>query len=171
MRRWLGALICLPAAACLKLTSGSDGGVVTVAPASSATTGDAASAPPGSDCTQQSAGVTLCGQIAACPGVTVDPGALPGCGFRVGSDAPIDLECVCGGTLCPIGVPESCVDAEELLQGQDSLQVCEQASEGLCLQITESVSDGGNVGAAPGCNTVCESQCAGSPGCIQLCGC
>lgn len=171
--RWaIGAFVGLSLVGCLQLTSGSDGGSAAAAAASGATTADGApSSVSGTNCTEPAGGILLCEQITACPGVDVDPGVLPGCGFRLGAAAPIDLECVCSGVLCPIGVPESCPNAAALLQNQNVLQVCEQASEGLCLPTAAFVADGGNTGAASECNTVCESQCAGSPGCIQLCGC
>lgn len=171
MRVALGAVISASLLGCLQLTSSTDGGAVPSGSVSGETEDAAASAAGGTNCTDQAGGVVLCEQIAACPGVQVDPGALPNCGFRLGSATPIDLECECSGVLCPIGAPQSCENAAELLQGQSSLVVCEQASENLCLGIGESESEGGNVGAAPGCNTVCETECAGAPACIQLCGC
>jgi hypothetical protein len=166
----VAALGGLPVAGCLQLTSSDDGGAGVIGSTSSPAA-DAAGVDAGLNCITPSGGTELCEQIPACPGVDVDQGALPNCGFRLGGVSPIDLECDCSGLLCPIGVPETCANAAALLQGQSSFTVCEQASEGLCLSTTASVSDGGNAGAAPGCNTVCESECAGAPGCIQLCGC
>ncbi|HXX66901.1 MAG TPA: hypothetical protein VEK07_06955 [Polyangiaceae bacterium] len=169
MRAVLGTLGCLLLSGCLQGTSSTDGGAVAAASGSSATGEAAAGTAAGSDCTEQPGGIILCEQIDVCPGVDVDPGALPNCGFRLGGAASVDLECECSGLLCPIGVPESCENAAQLLQGQSSLVVCEQTSQGLCLGT--GASDGGNAGAASGCDTVCESECAGAPGCIQACGC
>jgi hypothetical protein len=171
MRGLLTALLALPAVACLQLTSSDDGGAGVIGSNPGPATGGGPAVEAGTNCTEPSGGVELCEQIAACPGVDVDPGALPNCGFRLGSAASIDLECDCSGLLCPIGVPETCANAAALLQGQSSFTICEQASLGLCLSTGGSTSDGGNSGAASGCDPVCESECAGSPGCIQLCGC
>jgi len=169
MRAVVGALGCLSLSGCLQATSSSDGGAVAAASGPSETAEAADGTVAGSNCTEQPGGIILCEQIAACPGVDVDPGALPDCGFRLEGAASIDLECECSGLLCPIGVPESCENAAQLLQGQSSLVVCEQASVGLCLGT--GASDGGNAGAASGCDTECESECAGAPGCILACGC
>jgi hypothetical protein len=171
MRPRIAALFCLPAAGCLQLTSSDDGGAGVIGSTSSDVIDAAPPVDAGFNCITPLSGVELCEQITGCPGVDVNQGALPNCGFRVGGLATLDLECDCGGALCPIGVPETCANAATLLTGQTTFDVCEQASLGLCANTGGVVSDGGNAGGAAGCNSVCESECAGAPACIQLCGC
>jgi hypothetical protein len=108
----------------------------------------------------------LCEQLDACPGLAVDPGAFPDCGFRVDGDTRLDLECVCDNALCPVGVPTSCTQASQLLAAQSSLIVCGQLGEGRCVELVPP--DAGRTGA---CDQACASSCAGAPSCIQLCGC
>lgn len=117
--------------------------------------------------TDPTSGVTLCEAIAQCPGLVVDQGAFPGCGFRMQAASTYDLECACGDVLCPIGAATSCADAAQLLdQAQSSLSVCQEASSGTCMPLT--AGGGGSQGT---CDKACESQCAGDPNCIQMCGC
>jgi hypothetical protein len=122
----------------------------------------------GTNCaTDPASGVTLCEGIAQCPGLLVDQGAFPGCGFRMNAASAYDLECDCGGLLCPVGAATSCNDAVQLLdQAQSSLAVCEQANSGTCMPLA-----GGGGGSQGTCDKTCESQCAGDPNCIQMCGC
>jgi len=122
----------------------------------------------GTGCTTDAtSGITLCEAIDACPGITVDQGAFPGCGWRMSAASLYDLECACGDALCPVGTPTSCADAQQLLdQAQSSVLVCQQSSEGTCMPLTPA---GG--GTPSSCDKSCESQCAGDPNCIQLCGC
>jgi hypothetical protein len=118
--------------------------------------------------TDMQTGVTLCEELNGCPGVDVDQGSFPGCGFRLHGAGPIDLECLCNGTiLCPIGAPSSCSAAAQLLAQQgSSLTVCQQVDQGGCLDL------GADAGTAPSsCDRACESQCQSDPGCISLCGC
>jgi hypothetical protein len=160
---------------CIQLSTGTDAGV-TYGSTSGATSGAAASgagagATTGVGCTTDpQSGITLCEQISNCPGVDVDPGAFPGCGFRLRGGSLYDLECGCGDSLCPIGVPSSCTTALELLdQQQSSIVVCEQVSQGTCLPLA---GDGGAAGTGTGsCDRQCESECGEDPNCIQLCGC
>jgi hypothetical protein len=122
----------------------------------------------GTNCTTDPAsGITLCEQIDACPGLLVDQGAFPGCGFRMSAASTYDLECACGESLCPVGAPTSCADAAQLLdQAGSSVVVCQELNSGACLPISSPGS--GNQGT---CDKTCESDCAGEPNCIQLCGC
>lgn len=108
-------------------------------------------------------GVTLCAAISTCPGLTVDQGAFPGCGFRVLGTA-LDLECLCGDALCPIGVPTTCAQAKTLLQNQTQPLVCMQVNEGRCT--TPAVKP-----PAGSCDKTCASECGGDPTCIKACGC
>jgi hypothetical protein len=122
----------------------------------------------GTNCaTDQVSGITLCEGIAQCPGLTVDQGAFPGCGFRMNAPSTYDLECACGDVLCPIGAATSCTDAVQLLdQAQSSLNVCQEANAGTCMPLS-----GGGGGSQSTCDKACESECAGDPNCIQMCGC
>jgi hypothetical protein len=169
--------VALLANGCLQLETGADGGTGTGSGSSSSSdAGTSASASGGvgrgatngTNCTTDPASqITLCEQIANCPGVDVDPSAFPGCGFRLNAASLFDLECGCGDSLCPIGAPTSCADAQQLLdQEQSSLLVCQQVSEGTCMPLN---IDAG--AAASPCDKDCESQCAGDPNCIQMCGC
>jgi hypothetical protein len=182
--RWLAALLVLPSLACLQLPgTGADAGTTGTSGSSSGTSGSTCAsancstgtgssgggATSGSGCTTDpQSGITLCEQIANCPGVDVDQGTYPGCGFRMQSGSIYDLECGCGDMLCPIGTPTSCTTAQQLLdQSQSSVVVCEELDQGSCLPL---VQDAG-AGSSSTCDKDCESQCAGEPGCIQLCGC
>lgn len=173
--RWAALLLVLPVTACLQLSTGDGtgsggGGGTTSGSSSGGTTGGKGGATSGSNCTTDSqSGVTLCESIANCPGVDVDQGAFPSCGFRLHGSSTYDLECDCSGSLCPIGSPTSCTDAQQLLSQTSSLTVCEQLDNGTCLPL------GGDGGASSSttssCDKTCESQCAGDPTCIQMCGC
>jgi hypothetical protein len=154
-------------ASCLQIST--DTGDGTSGGTGGATSG--ASAPGGGtgvDCvTDPATGVVLCAELSTCPGLSVDPSAFAGCGFRTGG-AAIDLECLCSGSLCPIGVPTTCAQAAQLLTGQTVLQVCQQVAEGLCVPV-ETPDAGASV--APGCDRTCQSQCGAAADCLQICGC
>jgi hypothetical protein len=157
--------------ACLSIQTGDDGGsgtTATTTPSSTATTADASGANCGKDPTGS---VTLCEEISLCPNLGVDPTAYAGCGFRLGSASPIDLECVCGNLLCPIGVANSCDDATQLLAMQDALIVCQQASEGRCLALSATTADASASGSSGTCTPACRNECAGVPDCLVACGC
>jgi hypothetical protein len=142
---------------------------------SSASTSDDAStgAASGTGCgTDGVTGVTLCTGISECSSITVDQSALGGCGFRIHSGSGvIDLECLCGTQLCPIGVPDTCAEAATLLGGQTSLVVCEEASEGKCVQEGEEAGTTSTTGTTGTCNQQCLVSCGAEPDCQQLCGC
>ncbi len=141
---------------------GSPGGPTTMGPRGQ---GDAGS---GTGCgTDPNTGVTLCLGTAACPQLTVDPSVYPECGFRPQSGATLDLECVCTGFLCPIGVPSTCDDAAKLLQQQTEAIVCAQVSDGRCI----GAGTGVDAGQGGTCDPSCRDSCVGDPTCIQLCGC
>ncbi len=61
-----------------------------------------------------SSGIALCLGISSCPTVRVDPDQFPDCGYRIAGGS-IDLECLCGDSLCPMGSAASCLDAKALL--------------------------------------------------------
>ncbi len=178
--RWLHVAIAVALTGCLQLETGGDGGAAAGGSSGSASGSGSGSsgsggtgATSGTGCTTDPASqITLCEQIANCPGVDVDQGAFPGCGFRMNAASTYDLECACGDSLCPIGVPGSCSDAAQLLeQAQSSLSVCQQLDQGSCLPI--AVDGGGGAPSSTGstCDKTCESECAGDPNCIQMCGC
>ncbi|MGH7293894.1 MAG: hypothetical protein ACRELB_03120 [Polyangiaceae bacterium] len=183
----MAALLLLPATACLQLSTGDPDGGTSGGSGSSSGGSDAGGACASASCsgssgssgggatsgtgctTDPQSGITLCEQIANCPGVDVDQGAYPGCGFRMQSGSIYDLECACGDVLCPIGTPVSCATALQLLdQEQTSIVVCQQVDQGSCLPILPAAGSGSGGST---CDKDCESQCAGEPGCIQLCGC
>jgi hypothetical protein len=169
-------LVALPLAACLQQVSTGTG---TTDPTTSGGTTAASSTgtttPAGAGCTTDTESqITLCQQTSLCPSVSVDQGTLPGCGFRIHAGSVIDLECLCNGEmLCPIGVPDTCDQATQLLSSQtSSLVVCEEASDGRCVQVGASDAGTASAAATPSaCDKQCESECAGEPDCIQLCGC
>ncbi|HLK39218.1 MAG TPA: hypothetical protein VKU41_20795, partial [Polyangiaceae bacterium] len=110
--RPVAALLGLPLAGCLQVSTGTDTG-----PGASGGSGATASSSAGASAggsggtgcsTDPQTGVTLCTGINACPGVTVDPNAFPNCGFVLHGGGTLDLECLCSDSLCPIGVPQSC---------------------------------------------------------------
>ena len=165
---------------CLQLMTGdgTDGGTASGS-SSGSSSGSASSgsgsgsggATSGTNCvTDPQSGITLCEQIANCPGVDVDQGAFPGCGFRLHAPSIYDLECGCSDELCPIGNPTSCTAALQLLdQAGSSIVVCEQVDNGTCVSL---LGDGGaSSSSSSNCDKACESECAGDPNCIQLCGC
>lgn len=147
---------------------------------SSASTSDDASSGTGASgtgCSQDpTTGITLCTGLSECSSITIDQSALGGCGFRVhAGSALIDLECLCGTDLCPIGVPDTCAQASTLLSGLTSLVVCEQDSQGKCVQ-EEAAEAGastgsGTTGTTGTCNNQCLVSCGAEPDCQQLCGC
>jgi hypothetical protein len=171
MRRAPLALVLVPLLACLQQVSTGTGTTDPTAGtgATPSSSGPGGAVPTGSACTDDpQTGVTLCEETSLCPGVAFDPGALPNCGFQLHAGSVIDLECLCGTALCPIGVPQTCAQAAELLASQSSVVVCQQASNGNCIELAAPVAD---AGASSSCDKQCETECAGEPGCIQLCGC
>jgi hypothetical protein len=166
----------LPGCLSLLPTETDDGGTSSTSSSSSSSGGTSTGsssggvgATSGTNCTTAD-GITLCEQIANCPGVDVDQGAFPGCGFRLNASSAYDLECGCGDSLCPIGTPVSCATALQLLnQETSSLNVCQQVDQGTCLSL---IGDGGTSSSASStCDKACEAMCGGNPDCIQLCGC
>jgi hypothetical protein len=146
--------------------TGSGPGTASAPAPSSGAQGDGA-APTGTGCGLDPTGaVQLCRETSLCPGLMVDPGAYPDCGFRLAAGGAPDIECVCGDVLCPLGVPQSCDQAASLLAAQNSLLVCQQVAEGRCLPLT--APDDGKTG---GCDRTCASTCAGAPDCLVFCGC
>ena len=175
--RWLLFAAALPLTGCLQLSTGdgtdagSTAATTSSSGAASTASSSSATATSGTGCvTDTQSGITLCEQISNCPGVDVDPGAFPGCGFRLHGTSLYDLECGCGDSLCPVGVPSSCATAQQLLdQEGSSLVVCEQVDNGTCLPLAGDA--GASSATSSSCDKECESACAGDPDCFQLCGC
>jgi hypothetical protein len=163
----------LPLLACLQQVSTGTGTTDPTASAASSSATASSDTAAGAGCgTDMQSQITLCEQTSLCPGVTVDQDALPGCGFRIHPGSVIDLECLCGDQLCPIGIPDTCAQASQLLMSQTALVVCEQVSDGRCEQVApDAGSAAPTPSAASPCDKQCETECAGEPDCIQLCGC
>jgi hypothetical protein len=125
----------------------------------------------GSDCiTEPSTGAQICTGLSICPKIVIDHDIYPNCGFRIRGTA-IDVECACSGSICPLGTPSTCDQAQALLNGQTEALVCQQINEGRCVAGTPttpptSSSSGGNT-----CDKGCLADCAGDPNCARLCGC
>ncbi|HMI88797.1 MAG TPA: hypothetical protein VK550_32180 [Polyangiaceae bacterium] len=107
--------------------------------------------------------VTLCTSIALCPGLAVDHDRFPDCGFRTGAGV-IDVECLCGEFLCPLGATLTCGQARDLLSSQFEISACLQVSEGRCA--SRIVPPTGS-----SCDKNCAVMCGGDSACIRLCGC
>jgi hypothetical protein len=173
MRRAL-IFVSLFATSCLQIGTGTDAGTGNGSGAStgsapvSSLAADADGGPMGMNCfVDPQTKAALCEQIDKCPGVNVDPGAFPNCGYAMGGGGGrLDLECLCGTSLCPIGVPASCEQAKALLDAQNAITVCGQRDEGRCVELAAP-----DAGSGSTCDRSCRDECAGAPDCIQLCGC
>lgn len=158
---------------CMSITDGtgngtsSAGGTTSGSSGSTSASGSGAPAATGANCgTDPTTGATLCLGISLCPQVPVDPDLLPNCGYRVHADV-LDLECVCDDQICPIGVPATCAEAQQLLNsGQSTGTVCEQVNEGRCT-MGMAVDAGGSATCDPSCRASCDNV----PTCVQACGC
>lgn len=151
---------------CLQVTTGTNDPAGPTPVADAAASGDGGG-PTGAGCgPDPQTGTVLCIGISACPSMAVDPSAWPGCGFRVLGGTALDLECVCGSALCPIGVATTCEQASQLLSTQNVLAVCQQASEGRCVGLSPADS-----GAPSTCDRNCQIGCGAAPDCLQICGC
>lgn len=109
-------------------------------------------------------GTILCTSLDQCPGLAIDHDVFPECGFRVPSTS-IDVECICGDFLCPVGAALSCAQAQELLMDQSEVVTCVQQNEGRCAPLIMS-----KVGESS-CDKTCAQACAGDINCRGLCGC
>jgi hypothetical protein len=79
-------------------------------------------------------GVELCLAISTCPDEVIDPDLFPGCGYKVKGQS-YDLVCLCNGLyLCPVGVPQTCLDIPKLFSEQTVFSICAQVNEGRCVQ-------------------------------------
>jgi hypothetical protein len=167
--RWLiGWCVLGSLSGCLQLgkvlDSGSDGGASDSAGAAA----DAGASAPatGTNCgIDPSSGIALCLGISSCPTVRVDSDQFPDCGYRI-SGTVIDLECLCGDALCPMGSAASCLDAKGLLSEQSAQGVCATAADGKCTSLKQTPAVSSST-----CDKDCRTQCGGDPNCVTLCGC
>jgi len=161
----LGLMMLL--SSCLQVGKASDSGADDGAAGggSSGSSGGSSSVT-GTNCgVDPSSGIALCLGISSCPSVRVDPEQFPDCGYRIAGRA-LDLECLCGDSLCPMGSAASCLDAKALLSEQTAAAVCAGVAEGRC-QLVQHTSRS----SSSSCDRDCRAQCGGVPGCVTLCGC
>jgi hypothetical protein len=164
-------------AGCMQVSTGPNDPTGSSTPASTATAATAQDAGPpatGVNCgTDPQTGTVLCSAVSSCTSLSVDPSAWPSCGFRVTGGASLDLECLCGDSLCAIGVATSCDQASTLLSGQNQLMVCAEVAEQRCVALTPvtpaAPADAGGVPST--CDRNCLVGCGTAPDCLQLCGC
>jgi hypothetical protein len=123
---------------------------------------------------------TLCLGITTCPGLTIDQEVYPECGFLV-QGSVVNVECSCGGYLCPLGTT-TCTDAQTLLAQSNEGQVCAKVSDGSCIEGTPATTASTTAGATTSagttsvssggsCTQCCISSCDNDPVCLQACGC
>ena len=160
------SLSCCFQASCLQIGNPTDSGTADNAGTAGAAGSSTGTRVTGTNCgVDPSSGVSLCLGISSCPTVRVDPEQFPDCGYRI-SGSLIDLQCLCGDSLCPIGAAASCLDAKALLSDQSGLGICARVADGRCELVKQTSNSGPST-----CEKDCRAQCAGVPGCIQLCGC
>jgi hypothetical protein len=164
---FVGALfLSLPGCGLLGVGDGSGAG----GSSSGSTSTPASGAAVGSSCgSDPNTGETLCLGNSLCPDITVDASVFPECGFLINGSA-IDVECVCGGYLCPVGPTATCAAVATLLAQTNEGAVCGQVSTGACVQISTG-SAASSSGGSSGCDTVCRDACDGTPTCLEACGC
>jgi hypothetical protein len=169
MRAWVFTLLLGSLSSCLQIGSpqGAAGGASSSA-GSAGASGTSNAPASGTNCgVDPSSGIALCLGISSCPTVRVDPDQFPDCGYRI-SGSIIDLECLCGDSLCPMGSAASCLDAKALLSEQSAQGVCAGIADGNCQVVKQTAT---NSSSSSSCDKECRSQCSGEPGCITLCGC
>jgi hypothetical protein len=137
--RWLSSIILLVSlSSCLQVGKGSDSGPSADDGSSGGSTVGSSASATGTNCgVDSSTGVSLCLGISSCPGARVDPDQFPECGYRIAGSA-IDLECLCGDSLCPMGSAASCLDAKALLAEQSAQAVCAGVAEGRCQVVKQT---------------------------------
>ncbi len=167
--RWLIVVLVLGSlSGCLQLGKALDSDDAGASAGTSGTGGDgsAGGTATGTNCgVDPSSGISLCLGISACPTVRVDPDQFPDCGYRI-SGSIIDLECLCGDALCPMGSAASCLDAKALLADQSAQGVCAAVADGKCTTVKQT-----SVSSSSMCDKDCRAECSGDPNCITLCGC
>jgi hypothetical protein len=120
-------------------------------------------------------GATLCLGLNLCPNIAVNTSVYPACGFQVSGTA-IDIECLCGQYLCPLGATTTCAAAATVLAQSNEASVCASQSNGSCTYLaatssSTSTSTSTSASSTSTCDTTCSSQCVGDPTCIEYCGC
>jgi hypothetical protein len=121
----------------------------------------------GKGCTiQTTGGAFLCTGISTCPPITVDQATFSQCGFLTNTGT-LDVECECGGYLCPLGTASTCAQVSSRLATGSATSVCDQLTTGGCR--FEGIATGS--GSGGGCDTGCASQCLGDSSCLAACGC
>jgi hypothetical protein len=167
----LGFALVLSGCNLLQAIDGGSGGA-----AATTTTTAGTGAAQGIDCgVDPDTSATLCLGISLCPGLTVDQEVFPQCGFRLAGPV-VDVECSCGGYLCPLG-STTCADATTLLAQQNEGLVCAELTAGGCVegvpQVTTTTSAAATTSSTSGgtCTQDCIGDCDGEPVCLQACGC
>jgi hypothetical protein len=117
----------------------------------------------GSGCTPITSSYNICTMISTCPGLQIDTNRFPECGFSVHGSA-LDPECLCYGSMCPMGTPQTCDDMQTLLSNVTIESVCAEYQAGHCQ------SEGSIGGVDTDCQ-LCKANCNGNQACIQNCGC
>ena len=150
--------------ACLEINpGGSDAGAAAASPAQDAATG--AEAATSSGCAHDSvAGVTLCTAVSLCPGLAVDHDLYPHCGFRSRAIRSI-WSAFAATTFAPWEPLSAASRPPPCSRRNRSSRSAPRSSEGRCAARSSPPAP------ATGCDRTCESECGGSPGCIQACGC
>ena len=135
----------------------------------------------GTDCgADPTTGTVLCLGVNICPSITIDSSVYPDCGFQI-AGAAINIECLCGQYLCPLGAAATCEAAAALLAQENEGTVCGSQSSGGCTYLpatgaatstaTTATTATTITTVAATCDTTCRDQCAGEPSCLQMCGC
>jgi hypothetical protein len=166
--RWLIPIVLMVLlSSCLQVGKAGDSGASADAGSAGGSAGSNGSiSATGTNCgVDPSSGIALCLGTSTCPSVRVDPDQFPDCGYRIAGNT-IDLECLCGDSLCPMGSAASCLDAKALLSEQSAQGVCAGIAEGRC-QVVQQTSHT----SISTCDKDCRAQCGGVPGCVTLCGC
>jgi hypothetical protein len=168
--------LCGVAAGCVQVSTGTgdpSSGSTTPTGSTTAAGDDSGGGGTGTSCgTDPQTGTVLCLGVSGCPNLTIDPSAWPSCGFRNTGSTTMDLECLCGDSLCPIGVATSCEQATQLLSAQNQLMVCEQIAEQRCVAVTPVPTATEDAGGVPStCNQTCLVGCGTAADCLAVCGC
>jgi hypothetical protein len=164
--RWLIGALVFGLSGCLQLGKASDSDAGGSSAGTAGAGGDGSRAATGTNCgVDPSSGIALCLGISSCPTVRVDPDQFPDCGYRISGGA-IDLECLCGEALCPMGSAASCLDAQALLRDQSAQGVCAAVADGKCTTVKQV-----SVSSSSMCDKSCRAECGGDPNCVTLCGC
>lgn len=159
-------------AGCLDLTQSNGSGDAGSSAAATSDGGVDTAAVTGGNCgIEQNSGIQLCQAVSTCPNVVVDTQALPNCGFRVRGGVA-DLVCVCGTSVCPMGVFANCTEATQLLTSQTEQQVCTQVADGRCSEATAtSTTSPTPTHDNPACDQQCVKDCGGGAACASVCNC